>query len=70
MATTLMAFLLSRGALDLRYCHSRRDAQGATETFRFDSAEIRAALNGLVLTHPAVRQWLAEFLEEGETWQN
>jgi nitrogen-specific signal transduction histidine kinase len=60
MADTLLAFLLSDEAPDLHYVHN---ADGAT--FEFDSADIRAALGDVPLTHPAVRQWLAEFLAEG-----
>ncbi len=73
MASTLLAFLLSEMAPELHYSHYRRVLRGprsAEETFEFDSAEIRATLGGLPLTHPAVRRWLAEFLQEGETWQN
>ena len=35
-------------------------------TFEFDTADIRAELGDMPFSHPAVVQWLAEFLEEGE----
>lgn len=60
MADTLLAFLLADRAPDLHYWHH---VDG--ETFEFDTADIRAALGDVPLTHPAVRQWLAEFLAEG-----
>lgn len=64
MAGTLLAFLLAEQAPDLAYRHRK---QRETETlFEFDTADIRAELAGLPLTHPAVARWLAEFLAEGE----
>ena len=58
---TLLAFLLSEKAPDLHFLHSVGDA-----AFDFDTADIRAALDGVPLTHPSVRWWLAGFLAEGE----
>ena len=61
MAGTLLAFLLSERTPELRYEHRLND-----HTFEFDTAEIRAELGDVPFSHPAVVQWLAEFLEEGE----
>jgi hypothetical protein len=36
------------------------------KTFAFSTAEIRAELDGLPLSHPQVRNWLREFIAEGE----
>jgi hypothetical protein len=33
--------------------------------FAFDTREIRAVLDGVPLTHPAIRSWLVHFLEQG-----
>ncbi|HDQ72044.1 MAG TPA: ATP-binding protein [Chloroflexi bacterium] len=57
---TLLAFILS-GTCDLRYVH-RVDG----DVFEFDTADIRSELGNIPLTHPAVREWLREFLAEGE----
>ena len=59
---TLLAFLLSEKAPDLHYHHCVDDA-----AFDFDTAEIRTALGDVPLSHPAVRWWLAGFLDEGES---
>ncbi len=69
MTGTLLAFLLSERTPQLDYQHRvvREGASSVEETdFSFDTADISAALAGLPLTHPAVAQWLAEFLAEGE----
>jgi hypothetical protein len=70
MAATLLAFLLADAAPDLRYTH-RVNRRGETESpsaleFAFDTAAIRAELDGLPLNHPVVARWLAEYLAEGE----
>jgi anti-sigma regulatory factor (Ser/Thr protein kinase) len=57
----LLAFVLAERPVDLRYVH--RTARGE---FAFDTAEIRDTLAGMPINHPAVRQWLAEYLAEGE----
>lgn len=70
MTGTLLAFLLSERTPQLDYRHRvlREGMSGVEETdFSFDTADIRAVLAGLPLTHPVVAQWLAEFLTEGET---
>ena len=58
---TLLAFILS-GVCDLHYVH-RVDK----ESFEFHTANIRAELGDIPLTHSAVRNWLQEFIAEGET---
>jgi hypothetical protein len=57
---TLLAFILG-GHCDLHYAHQLGEQQ-----FEFDTAEIRAQLGDVPLTHPAVRKWLREFVAEGE----
>ncbi len=59
---TLLAFILS-GACDLHYVHQ----VGEEEAFEFHTADIRAELGDIPLTHSAVRNWLQEFISEGET---
>ena len=61
LADTLLAFLLSEHAPDLHYRHHVNDT-----AFDFDTLDIRAALDGVPLAHPAVRWWLAGYLTEGE----
>jgi anti-sigma regulatory factor (Ser/Thr protein kinase) len=57
----LLAFVLAERPVDLRYWH-----QTARGEFAFDTAEIRSTLADVPISHPAVRQWLAEYLAEGE----
>jgi hypothetical protein len=57
---TLVAFILG-GACDVRYIH-RVDGK----EFGFHTANIKAELGEIPLTHPAVREWLQEFIAEGE----
>jgi anti-sigma regulatory factor (Ser/Thr protein kinase) len=68
MADTLLAFLLSERAPELHYEHrSRRSSlPDGDRVFEFNTADIRAELGDVPMTHPAVVGWLAEFLEEGE----
>lgn len=62
MADTLLAFLLSEKALDLEYVH-----RTPKDTFAFNTADIRQELgNDIEFRNPVVRQWLSEFLTEGE----
>jgi hypothetical protein len=60
MTGTLLAFILA-GQCDLHYVHRVGERE-----FEFDTAEIRAELGDVSLTHPAVRKWLQEFIAEGE----
>jgi K+-sensing histidine kinase KdpD len=68
MAGTSLAFLLSERTLDLCYEHRlcKQSGSDSEDSFEFDTADIRAALDDIPLNHPTVAQWLAEFLEEGE----
>jgi hypothetical protein len=73
MAATLLAFLLSETAPELRYSHRvlRDHVSGGNmglseDDFAFDTAALRSLLEGLPLNHPLVAQWLAEYLAEGE----
>jgi anti-sigma regulatory factor (Ser/Thr protein kinase) len=61
ITTVLLAILLSEQPVDLDYAHR----VGRME-FRFDSAEIRNELGEVPLTHPKVREWLRQFISEGE----
>ena len=61
MPAALLAVLLSERAVDLDYTHRVN-----SQEFRFDSTEIRKELEDIPLTHPKVRDWLFEFLREGE----
>jgi anti-sigma regulatory factor (Ser/Thr protein kinase) len=63
---TLMSFILG-GACDLRYVH-RVSGSGETDgrEFAFDTAEMRAELGDVPLSHPDVRDWLKRFITEGE----
>ena len=45
---------------------SRRNLVSPKREFAFDTAAIRAELDGLPLSHPLVARWLAEYLAEGE----
>ncbi len=61
MASTLLGALLSSHAdWDLVYEH-RVDRQ----VFQLDTREMREMLGDIPLSHPAVRQWLEEYLQQG-----
>jgi hypothetical protein len=60
MTGTLLSFILG-GICDLSYSHCVNGRQFALRT-----AEIRAELGDLSLSHPAVREWLRETIAEGE----
>ena len=64
-STLLGAFLAQRtarpGRADLHYVH-----RVESRVFEFDTAEMRRELGEIPLSHPKVRQWLAEFIAEGE----
>ncbi len=69
MAGTLLAFLLSERTPELRYEHHIRRGDPSVvgpAQFEFNTADIRAELGEVPFTHPAVAQWLAGYLEEGE----
>jgi anti-sigma regulatory factor (Ser/Thr protein kinase) len=61
LAGTLLTFLFASQAPDLRYVH-----KVGNEEFSFDTVVLRAQLDQVPLTHPAVQRWLAKFLAEGE----
>lgn len=76
MTGTLLSFILG-GACDLRYVHrvvgvergriAERESGGVGEwEFALDTAAIRAELDDVPLTHPEVRDWLRQFIVEGE----
>jgi hypothetical protein len=60
MTGTLLSFILG-GICDLNYRHSVDGRQ-----FGLSTAEIRAELGDVSLSHPAVREWLREHIAEGE----
>jgi hypothetical protein len=75
MESTLLAFLLSDRAPDLRYTHrvvaACRDEVASPEIpgereFTLDTTAIRAELDGVPLSQPLVAQWLADYIAEGE----
>ena len=63
MAGTLLAFLLGGDGRPLRLCYRHRLDD---ETFEFDSAAIEAEVDGLPLSYPPLRDWLRDFIAEGE----
>jgi Histidine kinase-, DNA gyrase B-, and HSP90-like ATPase len=68
MAGTLLAFLLSGRAPELRYSHRVvRNLVSEVREFTFNTAAICAELDGVPLSQPLVAQWLAEFIAEGES---
>jgi len=58
---TLLAIILSRSC-DVHYVHRVDGLE-----FAFHTADMRAELGEIPLTHPVVRRWLEEFISEGET---
>jgi anti-sigma regulatory factor (Ser/Thr protein kinase) len=58
---TLLAFVLAERPVDLQYVHHSGKGE-----FAFNTAEIRATLEDVPISHPAVRKWLTEYLAEGE----
>ncbi len=57
---TLLALFLAQPPVDLRYVHRVDERE-----FACDSTELRDALGDVPLTHPRVRAWLREYLQEG-----
>lgn len=64
MIGTLLSFVLTAPAdgkrCDMRYTHHLDG-----HTFTFDTREIREALGDVPLTHPRVRRWMEDFLQQG-----
>jgi len=65
MEGTLLAFILS-GTCDMHYVHQVDVHRVAGQEFEFHTADMRAELGEIPLTHPAARNWLQEFIAEGE----
>jgi hypothetical protein len=61
MPAALLAILLSERPVDLSYYH-----HVGFRKFLFDSSEIRKELEEVPLSHPKVRDWIVQFLREGE----
>jgi len=59
---SLIAFLLTCRLVDLAYLHWVDGRE-----FAFDTADLRAELGDVPLSHPAVWRWLREFIAEGES---
>jgi hypothetical protein len=57
---TLLSFVLG-GSCDLSYLHRMNQTE-----FAFNTEEIRAELGNVPLSHPAVREWLRDFIADGE----
>ena len=57
---TLLAVILT-GSCDLHYIHRVDERE-----FAFSTRDIRSELDDIPLTHPAVRNWLRDFIDEGE----
>lgn len=60
LPATLLAVLLAQQPVELVYRH-RVDGR----EFVCDTAELRAVLGEVPLSHPRVREWLREYLSEG-----
>lgn len=61
MASTILGALLAdHSAWDLVYKHRVDDTE-----FELDTRQVRDALGDIPLSHPAVRQWLEEYLCQG-----
>ncbi len=60
IGTLLGALLTSRSDWEMVFEH-RVDG----DTFGLDTRELREALGDVPLSHPAVRQWLEEYLQQG-----
>ena len=60
MTGTLLSFILG-GICDLIYRHCVNERR-----FGLSTSEIRAELGDVSLSHPAVREWLREYIAEGE----
>jgi len=62
MKSTLLGVLLSHQDCELRYVH-RVDGR----TFELDTKEIRQVLGPVPFTHPAVRAWLEDYLDQEDS---
>jgi hypothetical protein len=62
MPSTLLGLLLSDRPAEIRYTHRLGE-----RTFVFDTAQVRAELGDVPMTHPLVRDWMRDYLIEGES---
>ncbi|MCL1804685.1 MAG: ATP-binding protein [Clostridiales bacterium] len=62
MASTMLTILLGNEEINIRYDHMK-DSQ----SFSFESREMKEVLEGLSFQNPDVYQWLKEYLAEGES---
>ena len=65
MPGTLLCILMRDQDLALTYRHTLI-AHGTERTFELDTVQIRQALGDVPLSYPDVREWLREFIAEGE----
>jgi hypothetical protein len=65
LAGTLICVLMRDDALHVRYRHTIVD-HGAERSFELDTAEIADALGNLPRSLPTVREWLSEYVAQGE----
>ena len=65
MPSTLLCILMRDQDLKLAYRHTLI-AHGIKRTFELDTVQIRQALGDVPLSYPDVREWLREFIAEGE----
>jgi hypothetical protein len=61
MTGTVVSFLMGEPVCDLVY-HHRRDG----DEFTLDTREVQQELGEVPLSHPAVREWLREYISEAE----
>ncbi|MGQ9517705.1 MAG: ATP-binding protein [Anaerolineae bacterium] len=61
MPASLMTILLAERPVEVRYVHR----MGGRE-FVLDTCELREVLGEVPLTHPKIRQWLYDYLRQGE----
>jgi len=60
LRSTLMGLLLSNRAGDIRFTYT---VDG--RSFSLDTRDLRNALDDVPLTHPRVRAWLEQYIDEG-----
>lgn len=61
IAESLMAFLMGDSPCDLVYCH-RRDGR----EFSLDTRVVRQELGEIPFSHPAVREWMRNYIAQEE----
>lgn len=60
LPATLIAAILADRASDIHYTHRVDD-----RVFELDTAEMRQVLGEVPFSHPQVREWLLDFIQEG-----